>query len=210
MENIAEERRIAALPLFGGVADIKETLLRLDACFADYPAGARILSAGGRCGRFGGLLSGGAEIVKEDESGAPVTVARLGAGELFAEAFAFSGAPLAVGVSALSDCRVLWLSAEKAASDPAVAANALRILARKSLFLTERVEHLSKHTLREKVLSYLRAEARRAGKNTFSVPFGRQGLADYLGCDRSALSFVLAKFKREGVLDYHKSSFRLF
>ncbi len=46
------------------------------------------------------------------------------------------------------------------------------------------------------------------GKRTFSVPFGRQELADYPGCDRSALSAVLSKLKAKGVLDYHKNEFR--
>jgi len=58
------------------------------------------------------------------------------------------------------------------------------------------------------VLSYLRAACKAEGKRTFSVPFGRQELADYPGCDRSALSAVLFKLKAKGVLDYHKNEFR--
>ena len=32
-------------------------------------------------------------------------------------------------------------------------------------------------------------------------------LANVLGCDRSALSAVLSRLKRAGVLDYHKNAF---
>ena len=92
---------------------------------------------------------------------------------------------------------------------PALTANALRLSARKNVFLTERIEHLTRRSLREKVLSYLRAESMRAGSATFTVPFDRQTLADHLGCDRSALSAVLSKLRAEGVLDVHKSTFRL-
>ena len=71
------------------------------------------------------------------------------------------------------------------------------------------MEHLSKCTLREKILSYLSDVSIKAGKNEFDIPFDRQGLADYLAADRSAVSSVLAKLKAEGILDYNKNHFVL-
>lgn len=202
---------IAKLPLFAGV-DAFAALRELNAREGSYAAGETLLRAGERCESVGILLSGGADVVREDAGGNPVLVAHLSAGELFAEAFAFSGAPLAVSVRAAEDSRVLWLSAERIAVSPRyprLAANALRLFARKNLFLTERIEHLTRHTLAEKVLSYLYSLARSQGRPLVSVPFGRQGMADYLGCDRSALCAVLAKLKKEGKLDYHKNIFRI-
>lgn len=202
---------IAKLPLFAGV-DAFAALRELNAREGSYAAGETLLRAGERCESVGILLSGGADVVREDAGGNPVLVAHLSAGELFAEAFAFSGAPLAVSVRAAEDSRVLWLSAERIAVSPRyprLAANALRLFARKNLFLTERIEHLTRHTLAEKVLSYLYSLARSQGRPLVSVPFGRQGMADYLGCDRSALCAVLAKLKKEGKLDYHKNIFHI-
>ena len=204
-----EGQEILSLPLWEGISDPQNALLSLLPEEKSYPKGARILTAGERCKKGGARLAGSAAIVKEDEGGNPATVAKLEKGSMFAEAFAFSGEPLAVSVYASSACRVLWLDGNKIAANGALAANALKIFSRKNIFLTERVEHLSKHTLRGKVLSYLTTVRRKTGKNTFSVPFNRQGLADYLGCDRSALSLVLSKLKAEGVLDWHKNTFRL-
>ena len=199
------------LPLFAGTKDAKLALLALLPRKAEYPRGARLLSAGEKCQSIGILLSGGADIVREDAGGDPVTVAHIGQGELFAESFACSGESLTVSVVATLPSLVLWLSAERLLSgaEPQVTANALRLFARKNLYLTQRIEHLSRRTLEQKVLSYLRSVRRAAGTNTFCVPFDRQGLADFLGCDRSALSAVLSKLKRNGVIDYHKNSFRL-
>ena len=190
------------LPLFAGTKDAKLALLSLLPRKAEYPRGARLLSAGEKCQSIGILLSGGADIVREDAGGDPVTVAHIGQGELFAESFACSGEPLTVSVVATLPSLVLWLSAERLLSgaEPQVTANALRLFARKNLYLTQRIEHLSRRTLEQN---------RAAGTNTFCVPFDRQGLADFLGCDRSALSAVLSKLKRKGVIDYHKNSFRL-
>ena len=41
------------------------------------------------------------------------------------------------------------------------------------------------------------------------IPFDRQGLADYLGVDRSALSVEIGKLRREGVIESHRSAFTL-
>jgi CRP-like cAMP-binding protein len=49
----------------------------------------------------------------------------------------------------------------------------------------------------------------RAGSNTFTIPYDRQGLADYLNADRSALSNELSKLQKEGVLSYKKNTFSL-
>lgn len=204
--------RLEEVPLFAGTEDMQKSLYSLDPQSREYARGERILSAGERCSRIGVLLSGGADIVREDAGGNPVTVAHIGEGDMFAEAFACSGEPLTVSAAATQPSRVLWLSAERLLSgaDARVTANALRLFARKNLYLNQRIEHLSRRTLEEKVLSYLRFVRRSAKSDTFVVPFDRQGLADFLGCDRSALSAVLSKLKARGVLDYHKSTFRLF
>ena len=44
---------------------------------------------------------------------------------------------------------------------------------------------------------------------TFTIPYDRQGLADYLNADRSALSSELSKLQKEGVLSYKKNTFSL-
>ena len=49
----------------------------------------------------------------------------------------------------------------------------------------------------------------RAGSRRFQIPFDRQQLADYLGVDRSAMSAELGRMRRDGLLDFHKSSFFL-
>lgn len=197
--------------IFRGAADAERALARLGMRCAEYAKGERILHMGERCGEFGILLSGSVQIVREDAGGNPVTVAHVDEGELFAEAFALSGEPLSVSVTAAKDSSVAWFSAERllAGEEPIVCANVLRISSRKNVFLNERIGHLSRRSIEEKVRSYLSAVRKSSGKNTFRVPFDRQGLADYLGCDRSALSAVLSKLKQRGVLDYHKNIFRI-
>ena len=55
-----------------------------------------------------------------------------------------------------------------------------------------------------KVCAYLLSEAEQQGSMTFTIPFSRIQLADYLNCDRSALSRVLSGLRQEGLLDFDR------
>ena len=68
---------------------------------------------------------------------------------------------------------------------------------------------MSQKTTRDKLLSYLSAESLKAKSPSFTIPFNRQQLADYLSVDRSAMSSELGKLKKEGILDYNKNTFLL-
>lgn len=75
--------------------------------------------------------------------------------------------------------------------------------------LTKKMEQLSRRSIREKLLAYLSDISAQAGSSSFSIPFNRQQLADYLCTDRSALSSELGRLKREGVLDFKRNVFQL-
>lgn len=102
-------------------------------------------------------------------------------------------------------------SCAKRGDDPAakVIINLTRLLARKNIFLTGRIEHLSRRTLREKVRSFLSEQAALAGSREFTISLNRQEMADYLASDRSALSAVLCRMRDEGIIAFHKNRFAL-
>ena len=68
---------------------------------------------------------------------------------------------------------------------------------------------MSQRSTREKLLSYLSEQSVRAGSASFTIPFNRQQLADFLAIDRSAMSNELSKMRKEGILDFEKNHFRL-
>lgn len=68
---------------------------------------------------------------------------------------------------------------------------------------------LSKHTTREKLMSFLLNEAMARNTNTFTIKMTRQELADYLCVDRSAISTELGKLKKSGFMDYHDNTFTI-
>ncbi|MBY0758809.1 MULTISPECIES: Crp/Fnr family transcriptional regulator [Sellimonas] len=205
-------------PLFRGIPEEEMEILlkRIKACTRIYQKDEILLNVGDTVRSFGIVASGELFVMKEEYSGSTAMVAQILSGELFAEAFAAGEACATVTVMAADKTEVLWIDyramTETCPDSPAhkiLMKNMMQILARKNLFLTGRISHLSRRTLREKVLSYLSEQALKEGKKSFEIPFDRQGLADYLAADRSALSAVLGKLKKEGVLSFRKNQFEL-
>ena len=95
-----------------------------------------------------------------------------------------------------------WLSSEEGC--PGIGADT----ARKLLDMNDRILVLQKHSLREKIIAFLDLYKADDG-GEFSVPFSREGTAEYLGCDRSALSRELARMSADGMIEYNRNRFRV-
>ena len=58
-------------------------------------------------------------------------------------------------------------------------------------------------------MAYLNDQAKQKGSDDFVITFNRQGLADYLGVERSAMSAEISKLVKMGVLETKRSYFKL-
>ena len=83
----------------------------------------------------------------------------------------------------------------------------MKDLASKTILFHQKIEITSKRTTRDKLLSYLMLEAKKANSNSVDISFDRQELADYLDVDRSGLSAEISKMKKEGIIDNVKNHF---
>lgn len=200
----------------------EEEILALLPCLASktshYEKGQTIFFSGESIDHFGIVLSGQVQVVYDDYYGNRNILANIGMGNLVGESFACAEIKtLPVSVIAASECDMLFIDCRKLAAPCEKACafhnkliqNMLSIVSMKNIYLTQKIEFTAKRTTREKLLSYLSAEAQKAGSNHFIIPFDRQELADFLSVDRSAMSAELSKLKSDGVLDYKKSSFEL-
>ena len=50
-------------------------------------------------------------------------------------------------------------------------------------------------------MAYLLDQAKQGQSTEFVIPYDRQGLADYLGVERSAMSAEIGKLKKSGQID---------
>ena len=206
--------------LFAGVeADsLREMLGCLGPRIAEYEKDEVILATGACTQDFAVVLRGAVLIVQDDYWGNRNILSALAPGELFAESFAARpDAPLNVSAIADAPTAVMFLGLKRVLATCPTACphhrriidNLLAALADKNHRLNEKLTHISQRGTRQKLLSYLSAEAQKKGTPIFEIPFNRQQLADYLSVDRSALSAELSKLKAEGVLDYQRSVFKI-
>ena len=200
-------------PLFRGLTEeaLSQALSELQATTRRYDAGSILLSVGDCPDWLGVLLSGRAEISQEDFWGNRNLMAVLEAGDLFAESFACAGVAAGVTVTARENCEVLLLNVSRllASDQRKIVSNLVAALAGKNLRFHSKLTHMGQRTTREKLRSFLSAEAQRQGSAEFDIPFDRQELADYLSVDRSALSAELSRMRKEGILKSNRSHFCL-
>ena len=78
--------------------------------------------------------------------------------------------------------------------------NLFRLLSTKTLRLSERVEVLSRRSIREKLLCFFEQLADEHGSRTFPLPFSLSMLADYISTDRSAMMREMRKMREEDLI----------
>ena len=87
--------------------------------------------------------------------------------------------------------------------------NMLQCIAEKNMRLMEKIEIVSKKTLRDKLMTYLSFEAQKQGTDYFTIPLGRMELAEYLCADRSAITRELVSMQEDGLITFEKNQFRI-
>lgn len=178
-----------------------------------------ILRVGDSTESMGLVLRGSVLVLQEDLWGHRNIIHRIGPGEYFAEPFAATaGSVLNVSVVADEDSEIMLLNMERflrtcphaCAHHGRMVRNLVSVMARRVLDLNEKLTHMAKRSTREKLLSYLSAESMRQGKLSFTIPYDRQQLADYLSVERAAMSVELSKLQKEGLLKTNRNYFELF
>lgn len=205
-------------PLFKGLDRdrLNRQLTVLKAEKARSERGETLQAPGEPIRRFGVVLSGAVQVCVDDIEGNRMIMAEVAPGNSFAESLCFLRTKESpVYIFASEDTEVLWLSAAALFSDPADAFLAelqrrfTAALALKALTMNNRIQVLSRLSLRGKLTAYFTELAAAQGSDVIRLPMNREDTAAYIGANRSALSRELAKMKAEGLIDYRKNEIRL-
>jgi len=79
--------------------------------------------------------------------------------------------------------------------------NLFMILDEKIVEKNDRIEILSKKSIRNKLLTYFNIEYKKRGSRYIYLPYNFKDLADYLGIDRAAMSRELGYLRDEGFIE---------
>lgn len=197
---------------------LKSMLSCLGAKTVTYRKNEIILMTDDSLESIGLVIEGSVLITTEDFLGTRSVIGVAEKYEIFAEAFVcanISKSP--VTISATDNCVIMWLkfpriiqSCNRACEfHSRLIENMMNQLASKNLQLHQKLEILSKRSLKEKILAYLNIYATKTKNRNFNIPLSRNELADYLNSDRAALSRELSKMKEEGIIDYNLNTFKI-
>ena len=211
---------LQGVPLFKGIK--AEEFGSLFGCIGarkeSYKKGDYIFFNGNATGSIGIVLSGRVLIVKEDIFGNCAILSNLGSKAVFGEAFVCGGRyTLTVSVQAADASDILFLPFDRVMHicpsacnfHNAMIMNMVEMLALKNIKLVEKLEVTTKHSLREKILTYLSQLAQESSSTTVASPLGRVELADFLGVDRSALTREMNRMRDDGLIAFEKNTFTL-
>ena len=206
--------------MFAGVIDdeISSMLNCLGARLKSYKKGEYVLRQGEHLSDIIVLVEGNLHIQKDDYWGTRSILGQFSVGELFGEAYiAPESSALLNDVVAVEDSTIILFDVKRIITTcpsacrfhAMVVQNMFFAISEKNRRLVQKLGHMSKRSTREKLISYLSEEAKKQNTASFTIPFNRQQLADFLSVDRSAMSNELCKMRDDGLLEFDKNQFRL-
>ena len=195
-------------PLLEGISP--QEYQTMHACLGVYEQSFRpddvIYDFGDGRGLLGIVSQGSAVVERIDREGGRAILEHLGPGGVFGEMMMFKAAgDDSVVVRAAAPTRVSFLRSEAVmrrcehacACHSRMVENLFRLVTEKATSLSERVEVLSRRSIREKLLRYFQLQAAKGRGPSFQLPFSLSALADYISADRSAMMRELKKMREE-------------
>lgn len=206
--------------LFEGInpSELVALLRCLNTVVREYGKSEYIALAGERFDSLGIIVKGEAAVLKEDENGNRTIMALLKPGDIFGEMVAFS--PKTVwpdNVYVQERCTVCYIPSIKITSacnnacqwHTVLIQNLLKALSEKALMLNKKVEYLTIKSMRGRICAFLLEQYKLTGQTTINLHMNRNELADFLNVSRPSMSREICKMRDEGIVDFHKSTFRI-
>lgn len=214
---------ISVLKLCGLFKDIdEENLIAMLGCLGAKMINVKkseVIFGEGETARYIGIiLSGAVQMVQDDFYGNRTIVTQMEEYGLLGESFACAGIDsLPVSFIAAKDCEIMLIDCGRitntccnaCAFHKQIIFNLLQLVAKKNLDFHQKIEITSKRSTKEKLMTYLLSVAKQTGSSSFTIPYDRQALADYLGVERSAMSAEIGKLRKEGIIECQKSHFTI-
>lgn len=213
-------RRLIGHPLFRGIseADLTRLFFCLNARKKAYYQNEYILMQGDPVKAMGIVLQGKVFMEGEDYSGNSHVYTEMHQGDVFGEIFiGYTPLNSFVNYRAVTDCLILYIEYD-AVLEPCskscrchwqLLENMIKLLALKSRMLTEKIEIISKPSLRQRILAYLSFLARRQEEETLHSPLNKTEMAEFLCVNRSSMLRELGRMEDEGILENTGNHYRI-
>lgn len=164
-----------------------------------------------RCGSIGLLQKGCATVLRSGDSGAEVTVRRIGIDEIFGAASLFGEWEEGKSrIIAQSDCKVIYATEADLTrlfeAFPQTAVNYISFLSDRIRFLNRRIDAFSAGSAVQKLYEYLCSQAK---DRVVTLDFGLAELSRRLKMGRTSLYRSIEALEQSGLITRNKNTFTI-
>ena len=188
-------------------SDLKKMLVCFDANTLKYSKDTTILSNVSNTTKVGVIMSGAAQIIRYNYNGSRTIIDNLQEGDIFGAFSLSSNEDLYIVSTTQSEIvmfdysRIINRCKKNCPYHNQLVDNIMQILSNKLAANSERIEVLSKKTIRDKLLAYFNSLSKKQITKHILLPFTLTDLADYLSIDRSAMMREIKNMKDDGLIE---------
>lgn len=159
---------------------------------------------------LGIIIKGKVLIAKETSAGNKTMIALLEENSMIGEVMAISNNRVSnLVISSSDDTEIMFIPIRNIYKFDELKNNLIVLLAKKAFYMNKRVYYLQIKSIRGKLSRFLLDISEDKNSLTFTIPYNRQKMAEYLNVSRPSLSREMARFKEEGLIDYYKESIKI-
>lgn len=179
----------------------KQLLKKLNSKKIEYKKDSIIASNLNNIDTIGIILSGKVDIIRYDENGKRTILNTLNVNDIFGAYFTKSSTSELFAI-ARENSSILFIEYEKIISskDTNLINNIIDIFSNKILELNDRIELLTKKSIRDKLLDYFTYTSKKNMSKSFYLDMTYTDLSDYLSVDRSALMREIKYLKEDNLI----------
>ena len=188
-------------------SDLKKMLVCFDANTLKYSKDTTILSNVSNTTKVGVIMSGAAQIIRYNYNGSRTIIDNLQEGDVFGAFSLSSNEDLYIVSTTQSEIvmfdysRIINRCKKNCPYHNQLVDNIMQILSSKITANNERIEVLSKKTIRDKLLAYFNNVSKKQITKHIVLPFTLTDLADYLSIDRSAMMREIKNMRDDGLIE---------
>lgn len=190
--------------------DIKKFMTKSKTKILEAKKDRTIMTNMAKIDEFGIIIKGSANLIKYDINGNIVILNTLEENDVFGSIFSYNNEENSVITT--SDSKILFINysnlldlcIKKENNYNNLINNIFYILNEKITSLNNRIDLLTKRSIRDKLLSYFEYECNKKASNSFNLPFSYTSLANFLAVDRSAMMREIKSLKEDGFVITNK------
>lgn len=187
--------------------DLKKLLNTLQSSTLFYKSDQTIAYSIGNRNLIGIIEEGNAKLLRYDYDGTRTILDEMNIGDIFSDMFLSSDSG-ELSVIATTDCKVTFIEYDKLIEEcktskiaPLLVDNLVRLITNILVKRNERIELLTRRSIRNKLLRYFELEGKKNNSKTFNLRYSYTDLADYLSIDRSAMMRELKNLKEDKLIE---------